>query len=83
MSGRSSRRQSAVNYWPGFVDALAALLVVVVFLVMVFALAQFFLSDALSGRDEALLLDLLTDWVDDGLAIERILVDNPAVLYGF
>ncbi|MGB0626047.1 MAG: peptidoglycan -binding protein [Alphaproteobacteria bacterium] len=55
MPGSSSRRrQSAVNYWPGFVDALAALLVVVVFLIMVFALAQFFLSDALSGRDDAL-----------------------------
>ncbi len=55
MPGFSSRRrQSAVNYWPGFVDALAALLVVVVFLIMVFALAQFFLSDALSGRDDAL-----------------------------
>ena len=55
MPGSSYRRhQSAVNYWPGFVDALAALLVVVVFLVMVFALAQAFLSDALSGRDNAL-----------------------------
>ena len=55
MPGSSSRRrQSAVNYWPGFVDALAALLVVVVFLIMVFALAQFFLSEALSGRDDAL-----------------------------
>lgn len=55
MPGSSSRRrQSSVNYWPGFVDALAALLVVVVFLIMVFALAQFFLSDALSGRDDAL-----------------------------
>ena len=55
MPGSNSRRRSTgVNYWPGFVDALAALLVVVVFLVMVFALAQFFLSDARSGRDEAL-----------------------------
>jgi chemotaxis protein MotB len=50
----SRRRQSAINYWPGFVDALAALLVVVVFMIMVFALAQFFLSEALSGRDDAL-----------------------------
>jgi chemotaxis protein MotB len=50
----SRRRESAINYWPGFVDALAALLVVVVFLIMVFALAQFFLSEALSGRDDAL-----------------------------
>jgi chemotaxis protein MotB len=50
----SRRRQGGINYWPGFVDALAALLVVVVFLIMVFALAQAFLSDALSGRDKAL-----------------------------
>lgn len=54
MPGAASRRYSSVNYWPGFVDALAALLVVVVFLIMVFALAQIFLSDALSGRDSVL-----------------------------
>lgn len=63
MTARTSRRQSGVNYWPGFVDALAALLVVIVFLVMVFALAQVFLSDALSGRDEA--LTRLTRQVDE------------------
>ena len=52
---RSSRsRREAVNYWPGFVDALAALLMVIVFVVVVFALAQFFLSEALSGREVAL-----------------------------
>ncbi|CAN0401287.1 unnamed protein product [Discosporangium mesarthrocarpum] len=54
MAVGSHRRSSQPNYWPGFVDALAALLVVVVFMVMVFALAQFFLSDALSGREAAL-----------------------------
>ncbi len=64
MPGSSSRRrQGSVNYWPGFVDALAALLVVVVFLIMVFALAQAFLSDALSGRDEA--LGKLTRQIDE------------------
>ena len=42
---------------------MAALLMVVVFLVMVFAIAQFFLSEALSGRDEA--LDRLTHQVDE------------------
>ena len=64
MPGSSSRRrQNGANYWPGFVDALAALLVVVVFLIMVFALAQAFLSDALSGRDEA--LDKLTRQIDE------------------
>ena len=54
MAGRTSRRRRDINTWPGFVDALASLLMVVVFLVMVFVLAQFFLNEALSGRDAAL-----------------------------
>ena len=33
--------------------------------------------------DDALLLDILLDWVDDDLLRRRILVDNPAELYGF
>jgi len=63
MPGAASRRYSSVNYWPGFVDALAALLVVVVFLIMVFALAQVFLSEALSGRDTV--LERLTNELDE------------------
>jgi len=49
-----SRRQRPTNIWPGFVDALATLLMVVMFLLMIFVLAQFFLGQALSGRDQAL-----------------------------
>jgi chemotaxis protein MotB len=63
MPGAASRRYSSASYWPGFVDALAALLVVVVFLIMVFALAQVFLSDALSGRDTV--LEQLTREIDE------------------
>lgn len=63
MPGAASRRYSSASYWPGFVDALAALLVVVVFLIMVFALAQVFLSDALSGRDTV--LERLTREIDE------------------
>jgi len=63
MPGAASRRYNSVNYWPGFVDALAALLVVVVFLIMVFALAQVFLSEALSGRDSV--LERLTSELDE------------------
>ena len=37
-----------------FVDALATLLMVIIFLLMIFVIAQFFLNDALSGRDQAL-----------------------------
>jgi D-galactarolactone isomerase len=33
--------------------------------------------------DDAALLDLLLDWAPDEAARKRILVDNPAELYGF
>jgi predicted TIM-barrel fold metal-dependent hydrolase len=33
--------------------------------------------------DDAVLLDLLSDWVPDVAMRQRILVDNPATLYGF
>jgi chemotaxis protein MotB len=42
------------DYWPGFVDALATLLLVIVFLLAVFTAGQFALSTALTGRDEQL-----------------------------
>lgn len=48
------RSERSANIWPGFVDALATLLLVIVFLLSVSALAQFFLSQTLSGRDQAL-----------------------------
>ena len=51
--GRRAKRRP-INIWPGFVDALATLLLVVIFVLMVFMIAQYFLSVALSGRDEAL-----------------------------
>ncbi len=50
---RSSRRRH-IDIWPGFVDALAALLMVVIFVLMIYTLGQFFLTDALTGRDQAL-----------------------------
>ena len=51
---RKSQSIRSQNYWPGFVDALAALLLVTIFLLVVFVLAQIFLTEALSGRDKAL-----------------------------
>ncbi len=36
-----------------------------------------------SRPDEAAMLDLLLDWVEDAATRARILVDNPAELYGF
>ena len=48
------RDTSTFDIWPGFVDALATLLMVIIFLLMIFVVAQFYLNDALTGRDEAL-----------------------------
>ena len=43
-----------LNAWPGYVDALSTLLMVIIFVLLVFVLAQAFLSVALTGRDKAL-----------------------------
>jgi chemotaxis protein MotB len=51
---RTRRSQRAVDYWPGFVDALSTLLLAIMFLLSVFVLAQFLLSREISGRDEVL-----------------------------
>ena len=48
------RRLEAVNYWPGFVDALSTMLLVIIFLLSVFMLSQFFLSREVTGKDTAL-----------------------------
>lgn len=50
-----SRHRSSPDYtWPGYVDALTTLLMVLVFLLSIFSVAQFTLSDALSNRDTAI-----------------------------
>ncbi len=56
MSIRSLRNRLAdnTNIWPGFVDVLATLLIVIIFVLMVFTVSQIYLSDAISGRDKAL-----------------------------
>jgi len=54
MSLSRGRRYEPVNYWPGFVDALSTMLLVIIFLLSVFMLAQFFLSREVTGKDEAL-----------------------------
>jgi chemotaxis protein MotB len=66
------RRYEPVNYWPGFVDALSTMLLVIIFLLSVFMLAQFFLSRAVSGKDEALArLNRQIEELTNLLALER------------
>lgn len=52
--GRNRRRERAVDYWPGFVDALSTLLLAIMFLLTVFVVAQFILGREISGKDEVL-----------------------------
>ena len=52
VSRRTLSRDS--NIWPGFVDALATLLMVIIFALMVFLVAQFYLTQLLSGHNAAL-----------------------------
>ncbi len=51
---RARRRDLRADYWPGFVDVMATLLLVFIFLLSVFVLAQFFLSQEITGRDTVL-----------------------------
>ncbi len=72
MAYLARRNQHRTDIWPGFVDALATLLMVIIFLLMIFVIAQFFLNEALSGRDQALerLRGQVTE-LADLLALER------------
>jgi chemotaxis protein MotB len=72
MASRLRRSDHGDEIWPGFVDALSALLMVVIFLLVVFMLAQFFLGVTLSGRNEALdRLSLQVSELAELLSLER------------
>ncbi len=69
---RIRARRSSIDIWPGFVDALAQLLMVIIFILLVFTVGQFYLSDALSGRDQALKeLQQKISALADELALEK------------
>ncbi len=48
------RRRRGFDVWPGFVDALSSLIMVMIFVLLIFAIGQFVLSDTLSGKNRAL-----------------------------
>jgi chemotaxis protein MotB len=49
-----ARSRRSIDYWPGFVDALSTLVLGIIFLLTVFVVVQFFLSQDLAGKDTAL-----------------------------
>ena len=68
-----ARRESGFNYWPGFVDALSTLVLSIVFLLSVFLVVQFFLSQEVSGKDKALMqLNAKIAELNDLLSLEKL-----------
>ncbi len=53
-SRRIRGRAPSADYWPGFVDAMSSLLLVLIFLLTIFMLTQFVLSQLVSNKDSAL-----------------------------
>ncbi len=49
-----ARRERTIDYWPGFVDALSTLVLGIVFLLTVFVVVQFFLSQEITGKETAI-----------------------------
>ncbi len=72
MATARNRRERGVDYWPGFVDALATLVLATIFLLTVFVMVQFFLSQEVAGKDTALVrLNAQIAQLTDLLALEK------------
>src|SRR5438445_5278732 len=70
---RGRRSETGFNYWPGFVDALSTLVLSIVFLLSVFLVVQFFLSQEVTGKDKALeQLNAKLAQLNDLLALEKL-----------
>ena len=66
------RHRRVLDIWPGFVDALATLLIIVIFTLLIFVIAQFYLTETLTGRNEALVeLNRQIADLSDLLALEK------------
>ncbi|MCB1336845.1 MAG: peptidoglycan-binding protein, partial [Maritimibacter sp.] len=71
LSRRANRNVSA-SIWPGFVDAMTALLLVLMFVLTIFMVVQFVLRETISGQESE--LDALSAQVRelaDALGLER------------
>jgi chemotaxis protein MotB len=66
------RRERSIDYWPGFVDALSTLVLGIIFLLTVFVVVQFFLSQEVAGKDTALVrLNVQIAQLTDLLSLEK------------
>jgi chemotaxis protein MotB len=68
-----ARRERGIDYWPGFVDALSTLILGIVFLLSVFVIVQFFLSQEVTGKDTAISrLNAQIAQLTDLLSLEKL-----------
>jgi chemotaxis protein MotB len=72
MSRRRGSGGNGLEAWPGYVDALSTLLMVIIFVLLVFVLAEAFLSSALTGSDNTIsqLRDQIAE-LTNSLAMEK------------
>lgn len=71
LSRRGNARFS-VSIWPGFVDAMTALVLVLFFLLSIFMIVQFVLRDTITGQDRALdELSIQVSTLADALGLAR------------
>lgn len=69
---RSRRAHRGIDYWPGFVDALSTMLLLITFLLSVFMLSQYYTSREVTGKDAALnRLNRQIEELTSLLALER------------
>ena len=74
---RRFRHSSEYNFWPSFVDALSTLLIVVLFFLLLFVLAHFFMGRNLDTKNteiNRLNSDLMQ--LTDELAVQRHVTEN-------
>src|ERR671922_2649380 len=91
MAFSRSRRSGGSHelFWPGYVDVLSTLLLVVTFLLSIFMLSQYFVTQEASGKDSALrrltrqiaeLTDILSLEKGKGKSLEEELATLQATL---
>ena len=80
ISGRGSNRFSVI-IWPGFVDVMTALILVLFFVLSIFMIVQFVLRDTITGQGQQLeQLSVQVANLADALGLERSRADREASL---
>lgn len=77
----SRRSRMPPSIWPGFVDAMTALVLVLFFVISIFMIVQFVLRDTISGQSRELdELSLQVANLADALGLERTRADRSQAL---